>query len=198
MVRLLIVAPSGTGKTTLLSAIRGFSSRTQLYYADLDYFGYRDENNKWTVPPNAPRKLAEIAGKRHCILAGISNNIRDVVNKALMANFRVCFLRINPTELTIRNWNRIRSQTRSVADIDHMLLGYSKLCDDYMSKKAYLELDVSSLSPEYTALSILDKVGIITFSHLSVIDRDPWDAHLTRDQLIAYEKFLKSLRGEEE
>lgn len=77
---ILITGHSGSGKTTLIDKIRetGFS-RMLRFVTDLDFYGYRNSNNKWIVPVKVVRSLIESADVT--IAGGTCDNIIEVAKE---------------------------------------------------------------------------------------------------------------------
>lgn len=77
---ILITGHSGSGKTTLIDKIRetGFS-RTLRFVTDLDFYGYRNLKNKWTVPVKVVRSLIESSNVT--IAGGTCDNIIEIAKE---------------------------------------------------------------------------------------------------------------------
>lgn len=77
---ILITGHSGSGKTTLIDKIREYGfSRTLRYVTDLDFYGFRNKDDKWTIPVGVIRALIQAAD--YVIGGGICNNITEVAKE---------------------------------------------------------------------------------------------------------------------
>lgn len=113
--RVFVVGPSGAGKTTVLSSLRGRPG------ADLDLIGYRTNPGdwkEWHIPHGAFRLAAALS--THVVLVGADSHSDQLIDAARAVGFHVVALIPSPDRIAAQRTARGDSQIKvSESDVAH-------------------------------------------------------------------------------